>query len=517
MATDIRRLIIGLFIAASLSGCLEGKDGKDGVNGTDGAGSTPVLLSTSPEAAGANCPSGGSRIDSGLDTNLNGNLDPTEIQNTTYVCHGSDGSDGLTALISTTTEPAGTNCPAGGHKIESGLDANGSGVLDAGEILATSFICNGENGTNGLLSLVQVQSEPAGANCANGGQRIDSGIDANGNGLLDAEEQSTAYVCNGSDGSNGTDGSDGSMALVSLISEPAGENCEAGGYRLDSGLDMNDNSVLDVIEIQTTAYICNGTGGASSSATPTGKLNDTGITLCGDYASGGSGFHQNNLDCSDTGATTSSTGIDSNGDPVPPGQDAHFGRDARAMDGSLTKIGAGSAGFDFTKIDATGDEMPDQASFWSCVRDNVTGLIWEVKTTNGGLQDTNNTYSWYSQDSSNNGEGPTGFYAGTIDGGTCSGGSGCDTEKYVADINTMGLCGHSDWRLPTLDELVSIVDYGKLNPRIDTDYFPNTSGSSHWTSSTLPFGSAFQVEFSNSNSSVSSNSKPNANRVRLVR
>ena len=91
MATDSRRLNIGLFIAVSLSGCLEGKDGKDGINGTDGTGSTPVLLSTSPEAAGANCTSGGSRIDSGLDTNLNGNLDPAEIQNTSYVCQGSDG------------------------------------------------------------------------------------------------------------------------------------------------------------------------------------------------------------------------------------------------------------------------------------------------------------------------------------------------------------------------------------------------------------------------------------------
>ena len=517
MATNSCRLMIGLFIAASLSGCLEGKDGKDGINGIDGANganATPVLLKTSPESVGANCPGGGVRIDSGLDTNLNGNLDIMEIQTTSYVCDGASGSDGRASLIKTTPEPAGANCPAGGHKIETGADANGNNVLDAIEIQATSYICNGEDGTNGMLSLVLVQSEPAGVNCNHGGQRIDSGLDVNSNGVLDAAERSTAYVCNGS---NGSDGSNGSMALVSLISEPAGENCEAGGYRLDSGLDMNDNSVLDVIEIQTTAYICNGTGGAGSSAAPTGKLNDTGITLCGDYASGGSGFHQNNLDCSDAGATTSSTGIDVNGDPVPPGQDAHFGRDARAMDGSLTKIGAGSAGFDFTKIDATGDEMPDQASFWSCVRDNVTGLIWEVKTTNGGLQDTNNTYSWYSQDSSNNGEGPTGFYAGTIDGGTCSGGTGCDTEKYVADINTMGLCGHSDWRLPTLDELVSIVDYGKLNPRIDTDYFPNTSGSSHWTSSTLPFGSAFQVEFGNSNSSVSSNSKPNANRVRLVR
>lgn len=87
MATNSCRLIIGLFIAASLSGCLEGKDGKDGINGIDGANganATPVLLKTSPESVGANCPGGGVRIDSGLDTNLNGNLDIMEIQTTSY-------------------------------------------------------------------------------------------------------------------------------------------------------------------------------------------------------------------------------------------------------------------------------------------------------------------------------------------------------------------------------------------------------------------------------------------------
>ena len=53
MATDNHRLIIGQFTAESISGCLEGKDGKGGINDTDGEGSTPVLLRTSPEAAGS--------------------------------------------------------------------------------------------------------------------------------------------------------------------------------------------------------------------------------------------------------------------------------------------------------------------------------------------------------------------------------------------------------------------------------------------------------------------------------
>ncbi|MEH6784621.1 MAG: DUF1566 domain-containing protein [Alcanivorax jadensis] len=523
MGNDCLRLVAGLLLAASLTGCLDGKDGNDGTHGRDGKNASAVLLQTSAESAGANCSNGGQRIDSGLDANLNGTLDAPEIQSTVYVCHGDtgtpgqNGNDGLTALTQTTSEPAGTNCPGGGYKLESGLDANGNGVLDTGEVQATSYICNGEDGANGLLSLVSVQSEPAGANCTNGGQRIDAGLDANGNGILDAAEQNTTYVCNGTSASGGTDGLN---ALVSVASEPSGENCDAGGYRLDSGQDANANNILDGSEIQSTAYICNGINGGTSSFVPTGGLNDTGIMNCGDYAStaaGGSGSYQNTLDCAVTGTTASTSGTDTDGDPVPAGQDAIHGRDALASVGALTKIGAGHAGFDFTKLDATGDELPADASFWSCVRDNVTGLAWEVKTTDGGLQDSDHTYSWYSQESSDNGGN-----AGSPDGGVCSGGTGCDTEKYVADINSLGLCGESDWRLPNFSELGSIVSYGGVVPRIDAGYFPNASSNMYWTSSSVfsgsgPGAAAYLVIFSNSTAGNSTVGKSASMRVRLVR
>jgi hypothetical protein len=55
------------------------------------------------------------------------------------------GTDGLNALINTITEPAGANCTNGGTKIETGLDANENGILDAGEvnISETQYVCNG--------------------------------------------------------------------------------------------------------------------------------------------------------------------------------------------------------------------------------------------------------------------------------------------------------------------------------------------------------------------------------------
>lgn len=55
----------------------------------------------------------------------------------------------------------------------------------------------GDAGPAGAVSRIKITPEPAGANCANGGIRVDAGVDANGNALLDVSEISaTGYVCN---------------------------------------------------------------------------------------------------------------------------------------------------------------------------------------------------------------------------------------------------------------------------------------------------------------------------------
>ena len=184
-----------------------------------------------------------------------------------------------------------------------------------------------------------------------------------------------------------------------------------------------------------------------------GRLNDTGIDWCADA-------NTNNLDC-----------------PVAdfPGQDGEFGRDALERTGQLDKVGDGTAGFDFTKLDANGNDVPVGATNWSCVRDNQTGLIWEVKTVDGGLRDKSHGYSWYDPNPNTNGGD-----SGIRDGGTCVG-SDCDTTGYTEAVNQQGLCGASDWRLPSVDELVSLIHHGGRIPAIDTDYFPNTPNVIFWS------------------------------------
>jgi hypothetical protein len=72
---------------------------------------------------------------------LTGATGPQGLQGAT----GATGSNGLNALIKTTTEPSGANCTNGGTKIETGLDANGNGILDGVEVnlSQTQYVCNG--------------------------------------------------------------------------------------------------------------------------------------------------------------------------------------------------------------------------------------------------------------------------------------------------------------------------------------------------------------------------------------
>lgn len=219
------------------------------------------------------------------------------------------------------------------------------------------------------------------------------------------------------------------------------------------------------------------------------QLNDTGVVNCTDGTN-------NLLIC---------PVVDYNG------QDGELGRDARSLVGDLQKIGGGNAGFDFTKLDSNGLPLDYSAADWSCVKDNFTGFIWEVKKHNNLLQEKNNTYSWYNPDNNNNGGD-----VGTQNGGTCIG-SNCDINDYLKVINNNELCGSNKWQLPSVSQLQSIIDYSQIYPvpTIDNNYFPNTINSNYWTLSPSAMNSsAFLLNFSTGGTYVSAKWGPN--HVRLV-
>jgi len=85
------------------------------------------------------------------------------------------------------------------------------------------------------------------------------------------------------------------------------------------------------------------------------------------------------------------------------------------------------------------------------VTDNVTGLMWEQKTDDGGSRDKDIALTWK------------------------------DSLAYCEDLV---LGSYTDWRLPNPKELERIVDLSTSNPAIDTNYFPNTNNDLYWTGTT---------------------------------
>ena len=151
--------------------------------------------------------------------------------------------------------------------------------------------------------------------------------------------------------------------------------------------------------------------------------------------------------------------------PCPQPGEPFYGQDAQYITNphSYTKLGYGSV------------ELPDNATEWIMVRDNVTGLIWEVKTDDGSIHDKDNSYTWYDSNPATNGG-----WAGEP-------GSGTDTEDFINDLNASQFGGYSDWRMPTIKELSFIRHMDRFDPIIDTIYFPNTRYDVYWSSTTYVY------------------------------
>ena len=131
---------------------------------------------------------------------------------------------------------------------------------------------------------------------------------------------------------------------------------------------------------------------------------------------------------------------------------------------------------DFVKLSNEGEVLDFENSNWSCVLDQKTSLVWEVKGETEGLQYTMNTYTWF--------DGDTGR-KNNMYSKNCYWGEGCNTQSYIDDINEAQLCTYNNWRLPTRNELKTIINYyGDDDILIDLDFFPNTQMGTYWTSMT---------------------------------
>ena len=120
------------------------------------------------------------------------------------------------------------------------------------------------------------------------------------------------------------------------------------------------------------------------------------------------------------------------------------------------------------------------------VTDNLTGLMWVENGTSSGCYD-GNTRTW---------------------------------EQAIAFCENLVYSGYSDWRLPNVKELFSIVEYhvaGTGAPYINQTRFLNTVSSYYWTSTTYVPNTDYAMSVRFSTGIVDYDYKTNGYYVRPVR
>jgi hypothetical protein len=121
-------------------------------------------------------------------------------------------------------------------------------------------------------------------------------------------------------------------------------------------------------------------------------------------------------------------------DPVPTAGCSNPVPKPRGVSGGTTFEG-------FTKLDTQFAELPHDAASWPYTRDNRTGLIWTSGNVGGGRM------TW------------------------------AEAEKTAAAVG-------EGFRLPTVDELQTLVDRTKYNPALrGAEFFIGPESSYYWTSS----------------------------------
>ncbi|WNG19532.1 hypothetical protein [Cystobacter fuscus] len=150
---------------------------------------------------------------------------------------------GLPVVLVRQDEASREACAHGGARVRSGLDVNGDGVLDDAEVQHTTLICHPAPPEQEVVEArVRLVPVPAGEACAEGGSAVLSGLDANHNGTLDdAEVQQREVICR--------------ERLLTRLS-PAGAACPGQGVAIDFGRDLDADGVLSRGEIVATQVEC---------------------------------------------------------------------------------------------------------------------------------------------------------------------------------------------------------------------------------------------------------------------
>jgi hypothetical protein len=167
-------------------------------------------------------------------------------------------------------------------------------------------------------------------------------------------------------------------------------------------------------------------------------------------------------------------------------QDGMTGRDVTSADGT-----DGQVGLSYSTVIGQQSQNPVVMGPFAktdCVKDNITGLVWQGKST---------ALVSLPGDARN-----------------------LEAKGVEAATNTAGLCGFTDWRLPSRNELQSLVNYGSLDLyfSIDTNWFADTRIGAYYSATKYApnLKNVWLVDFIRGNVAPDSNASSGVY-VRLVR
>ncbi|MDA0152141.1 DUF1566 domain-containing protein [Vibrio sp. Makdt] len=198
-----------------------------------------------------------------------------------------------------------------------------------------------------------------------------------------------------------------------------------------------------------------------------------------------------------------------------PNQDASYGND---IEDPVNERNDGDQGFIFSKIDENGNTLSMNASTWSCVRDERTGLYYENKhapqtaiiqtvdqiedvidlwkdnnkvdpfpyeTYSVNWRSSSYKYTWYNKDSKVHGgnlgaknddhyapvssQYPISSHCSYMTEENIS--ANCNTADYLNVMNTYAVCGIDDWRLPSPNEIRAIHNHNSSVDPSAVKYF----------------------------------------------
>ncbi len=417
-------------------------------------------------------------------------------------------SKGSGTLASAAVIDVAVNCSTNTYSVGgsiSGLGGASDLVLGNNGTESLSVAANASTFTltkqvpSGSAYAVTVLTQPKGLNCTV----------ANGSGTVEAANVSSVAVSCIAAPTYSVGGSIAGLGNTGLTLSNGGENlsiaANAGSFAfanlLSPGTDYNVT-----VGTQPTSQICsvvNGTGtvatgnvnsvavncsvpttttststSTSSTSTTTSTttttitpsvsaLTDTGITASQCYAAGSDAL----------ASCTSAAALALNN-----AQDGMIGRDVTTPDNTDGKLG-----FSYSTVGSNPTT--------DCVKDNITGLTWEGKPATDALRAASKTYTNLNDRSAG------------------------DASTYITAVNAAQLCGYSDWRLPTSDELQSLVDYSVASPgpTIDANWFANTQSNWYWSSSPYAGIASFAWYVVFYDGYVDYGNRTYGGRVRLVR